>query len=415
MAEKKGFLSVFRKLGPGLITGASDDDPSGIATYSQAGARFGVNLLWTALITYPLMFAIQEMCARIGIVNSTGLAGVLKNHYPKGIGYVLLIFVVPAIIFNIAADLAGMAAVAHLMVPFLSPLLYSSIFALAIIVFLIFFTYNQIATVLKYCCLSLICYMIVPFLVKQNWSENLFSTFIPTIKWNYDWISMLVAILGTTISPYLFFWQASMSCEHSNHNDNPTYKEINEMKVDVNIGMFLSNLVMYFIILTTGTVLFGQGSSEINTVEDAAKALKPLAGEFAYLIFSIGILGLGFLSIPILASCIGYIFAETFGWKESLDGKLSKAKSFYIVITLSILFGVLINILGIDPIKSLIITAVIYGIITPFIMTIILHICNNKKIMGKRVNSILMNILGIICIILTGLAAIALMITTFIP
>ncbi|MBA3721206.1 MAG: Nramp family divalent metal transporter [Parachlamydiaceae bacterium] len=414
MSEKKSASSIFRKLGPGLITGASDDDPSGIATYSQAGARFGISLLWTALITYPLMFALQEMCARIGIINCNGLAGVLRTYYPRILGYLLLILVVPAIVINIAADLAGMAAVAHLLFPFISPLMYSFIFALAIVFFLIFFSYNQVTVVLKYCCLSLICYLIVPFLVEQNWKENIFATFTPTIKWNKEWISMLVAILGTTISPYLFYWQASMSCEHINHNDNSIHKEIKEMRLDVNIGMFLSNLVMYFVILTTGTVLFGQGSSEIKTVEDAAEALKPLAGEFAYIIFSIGILGLGFLSIPILAGCIGYIFSETFNWKKGLDKKLFEAKSFYIVIILSVLLGVLLNVFGIDPIKSLIVTAIIYGMITPFVIMIILHICNSKKIMGNHVNSLLMNILGIICMIITSLAAIALIITLFV-
>jgi len=410
MAGKNRILEFFRKLGPGLITGMSDDDPSGIATYSQAGARFGVGLLWTALVTYPLMFAIQEMCARIGIVNRNGLAGVLRVHYPKVFGYMLLAFVVPAIILNIAADLAGMAAVAHLLFPYVPELVYCLVFAFLSVIFLICFSYNQVAAVLKYFCLSLICYLIVPFLEKQDWQKNLFSTFVPTIEWNYEWFSMFVAILGTTISPYLFFWQASMSSEHCMHRDKTLRKEIKEMKFDVNLGMLLSNLVMYFIILSTATVLFGQGIKEINTVEDAAKALEPLAGEFAYLIFSIGILGLGFLSIPVLTACIGYMLAETFNWEKGLDQKLFDAKPFYTVVILSIILGCVINIFGIDPINSLIITAMIYGVITPFVILIILHICNSKQIMGKQVNSMKMNILGGFCLFLMSFAALSLLI-----
>lgn len=399
---------LFKKLGPGLITGASDDDPSGIATYSQAGARFGISLLWTALITYPLMFAIQEMCARIGIIKNNGLAGVLRQHYPKVLGYIILCLVVPAIILNIAADLAGMSAVSHLILPFIPNFIFTLIFSISSIIFLIFFSYKQIALVLKYFCFSLFCYFIVPFLIEQNWKENLLATFIPTLKWDFEWISMLVAILGTTISPYLFFWQSSMSSEQCKHNNHSIHTEINDMKFDVNIGMLLSNLVMYFIILTTGTVLFGQGINDITTVEEAAKALEPLAGEFAYIIFSIGILGLGYLSIPILAGCIGYIVAETFGLSKGLDKKLHEAKLFYTVIIISIILALLINGFNIDPIQSLIFTAIIYGLLTPFLIFFILLICNNKKIMGKRTNSILKNTLGIICFILTSLATIAL-------
>lgn len=401
------------KLGPGLITGASDDDPSGIATYSQAGAMFGLGLLWTALITYPLMYAVQEMCARIGIVCECGLAGVIKKHYSKKLIYGISLIVLPAIVVNIAADIAGMGAVVNMLVPEIPAFFADIVITVAILASLILFSYNRIALILKYFCLALFCYFIVPFLVKQNWSEVLIYTFLPKFQLTNEYITMLVAVLGTTISPYLFFWQANMSLENKNQSTQSDGKEIKDMKTDVNSGMLLSNLTMYFIILTTGSVLFSNGVKKIDTVQEAAQALKPLAGEFAYLLFTLGILGVGFLALPVLAGSIGYVFAETFGWHKGLDKKFHEAKEFYIVIGATLLLGLIINAFGIDPIGSLIFAAVVYGVIAPIVIAVILFICNNKKIMGEHTNSLTLNILGFLALILMGVAAIVLLASLF--
>ncbi len=405
---------MWKKLGPGLITGCSDDDPSGIATYSQAGASFGLATLWTAFITYPLMYCIQEMCARIGIVTGCGLIGVIKNYYRKSFFYLLLLICFSAVTFNIAADLAGMGAVANLLLPSIPIFVFSSLFVVVIFSTLFFFSYQKIAYILKWLCISLFAYVIVPFLVKQNWIEVLLATFIPYIKWNKEFISILVAILGTTISPYLFFWQANMSVEERNHKSNQTdKKEIKDMKTDVNIGMLFSNTVMFFIILTAGTVLFPAGVTQIETVKEAALALKPLAGEFAQFLFAIGIIGTGFLAIPVLAGSLGYLFAEAFEWDKGLDKKLSEAKGFYAIMFASMGIALLLNTIGLNPIKSLIYSAILYGFITPFLIAIILYIANSKSIMGRFANGKLSNILGIATLLLTTGAAFALVVVWF--
>jgi NRAMP (natural resistance-associated macrophage protein)-like metal ion transporter len=408
-----GIRKFWRKLGPGLITGASDDDPSGIATYSQAGAQFGLTMLWAALITYPMMYAIQEMCARIGIVTNNGLAGVLRKHHRPFILYALLILVIPSIVLNIAADLAGMGAVVNMLIPAIPKLLVDAVVTLVSISFLIYFPYRKIANVLKYFCLTLLCYMIVPFLQSQNWENILYHTFIPSIKWEKEYLWIFVGILGTTISPYLFFWQASISREHKNHSLKTMGTELQEMQIDVNTGMFASNLAMYFIILTTGTVLFENGVNTINTVEEAAKALEPVAGKASYFLFAIGVLGVGFLSIPVLALCIGFIFSEIFNWQAGLDKKFHEAKSFYVMISASLIAGFAINLLGFDPIKMLILTAVVYGVIAPFVIAAILHICNDQKLMKGKVNTWWRNALGIAALILMSCAAIAMLVLLF--
>ncbi|HVU84341.1 MAG TPA: divalent metal cation transporter, partial [Puia sp.] len=272
----------FKILGPGLITGASDDDPSGIATYSQAGAGFGLATLWTALITFPLMAAVQEMCARIGMVTSLGLTGTLRKHYPRPVLYLLIVFSFPAIILNIGADIAGMGAVANLIFPGVHETVFSVIFTIVMLITIIYLPYRRIAAVMKYLCMFLLVYIIVPFLYNQDWMTILRATFIPTIHFNVTFIAMLVAILGTTISPYLFFWQATMEVEDMKQREKVIMVDknlIRRMKIDVNFGMLFSNVVMFFIILTTGTVLFNSNIHTIETVEQAAKALEPLAGD----------------------------------------------------------------------------------------------------------------------------------------
>ena len=354
MEEKKHtnpLLLFFQKLGPGLVTGSSDDDPSGIATYSQAGAQYGLATLWTALITFPLMAAIQEMCARIGLVTSLGLTGTLKKNYPKPILYLTLLFSFPAIVMNIGADIAGMGAVGNLLFPSINAIYFSVGFTLILLVSIIYLPYQKIASILKYLCIVLLVYLVVPFLYKQDWFAILKATFIPTIKFDKYFIGILVAILGTTISPYLFFWQATMEVEDKKHKKNlmVNKKMMNEMKHDVDVGMLFSNIVMFFIILTAGTVLFNGGIHQIDTVEQAAQALKPLAGEFAYLLFAIGVIGTGLLAIPVLSASLSYIFCETFGWKEGLDNKFSQARPFYIIIGISLVLGLLLNYIGISP------------------------------------------------------------------
>lgn len=429
---------TFKALGPGLVTGASDDDPSGIATYSQAGAQYGLSTLWTALITFPLMAAIQEMCARIGLVTSVGLTTTIKNHYPKPLLYLMIIFSIPATILNIGADIAGMGAVSNLLFPSISAMAFSVIITALLLVMIIYLPYNKIVTVLKYLCLSLLLYILVPFFTHPNWFSVLKHTFLPTVKMDKDFFGILVGILGTTISPYLFFWQVTMEAEdvkdakklimvnkimiQRNHAEKKEVikKErkflgllIQKMEMDVNIGMFLSNLVMFFIILATGTALFSRGITQIDTVEQAAKALEPVAGKASYLFFSIGVIGTGFLAIPVLSGSLSYIVSETFGWKGSLNKKFYQAKSFYTVIIVSVIVGLLINYIGLSPIKALVYTAILYGLTSPILIAIILHVGNNKKIMGEYTNGKLSNVLGFITLAVMTVAAVALIYLQF--
>ncbi len=398
-------------MGPGLITGASDDDPSGIATYSQAGAQFGLSTLWTALLTFPLMAAIQGMCARIGLVTSQGLTVTLRQHYSKPLLYIMLLFSFPAITLNIGADLQGMGAVANMIFPAIPVSVFCVGFTSILIFVIIKYPYQKIAMILKWLCLSLLLYMIVPFMVKQDWGLIAKNTFIPTIQFNKEFISILVAILGTTISPYLFFWQATMEAEDIAHSPQKVIvnkRVLDNMKTDVNIGMLLSNVVMFFIILTTGSVLFPAGIIQIDTVDQAAKALEPLTGKFTYLIFALGVLGTGLLAIPVLAGSQSYMLAETFGWEAGLDKNFPQAKAFYVAIIISLLVGLSLDFLGVSPIKALLYTAISYGLTAPVLIAIILHIGNNKKIMGMNTNSKFSNILGFITLILMSVAAITL-------
>jgi NRAMP (natural resistance-associated macrophage protein)-like metal ion transporter len=403
----------WRNLGPGLITGASDDDPSGIATYSQAGARFGLATLWTALITFPLMAAVQEMCARIGMVTSQGLTSNIKKTYPRWLLYVMILCTFPAVILNIGADIAGMGAVAHLIVPGVSSIVFCFIFTALLILLIVYLPYQRIAAVLKYLCAFLLLYLIVPFLSKQDWMLIAKHTFVPTIKLNKDFISILIAILGTTISPYLFFWQATMEAEDVSHRKRKLVVDkriIDHTNREVDFGMFFSNLVMFFIILTTGTVLHNGGITEVNSVEEAAKALQPVAGKLSYLLFSLGVIGTGFLAIPVLCGSLSYMLSETFGWNGSLDKKYYEAKPFYLVVVVSLLIGLGINYTGLSPIQALIYTAILYGITAPFLIGIVLHISNNKKIMGEFTNSKLSNVLGFAALALMLAAIVALLV-----
>jgi NRAMP (natural resistance-associated macrophage protein)-like metal ion transporter len=398
---------LFALLGPGLITGASDDDPSGIATYSQAGARFGFTTLWTALITFPLMAAIQEICARIGLTTGLGLTATLKKHYSKPLLYLILLFSVPAIILNIGADISGMGAVANLMIPSVSPMIFSAAFTIILIIVIVNLPYRKIVAVLKWLCLSLFLYIAVPFFTHPDWQSVFRNTLIPSVHFNKDFIEILVAILGTTISPYLFYWQVTMEAEDvksARHlilarkkilrvtegsavartkERNFILLLIKRMRLDVNLGMLLSNMVMFFIILATGSALSGQGIHRIDTVAQAARALEPVAGNASTFIFTIGVIGTGFLAIPVLCGSLSYIVSETFGWKGNLDKNFNQAKPFYIIIITALILGLFINYMGISPVKALLYTAVLYGLISPVLIGIIPHTANNKKIMGE--------------------------------
>jgi len=401
-------LRYWKIIGPGLVTGASDDDPSGIATYSQAGAAFGLSTLWTSIVAFPLMAAIQKMCARIGLVTNQGLTGALKSHYPRPILYIMLIFSFPAIVMNIGADIAGMGAVGNLLFPSIDAMFFSVFFTILLLGLIIYLPYTQIASILKYLCIVILVYFIVPFLYKQDLVEIAKSTFIPTIKFDKDFIAIIVGILGTTISPYLFFWQASVEVEEMKHKKRHVIvnkKIIHEMNQDVDFGMTVSGFVMYFIILTTGTVLYQGGIHQIDTVEQAAMALKPLAGNLAYLLFAIGVIGTGLIAIPVLSGSLSYIFTETFGWEQGLDKKFHEAKGFYTIIAISLLLGLSLNYVGISPMKALIYTAILYGLTAPVLIGIILHISNNKQIMGENVNGLTANILGFTALIIMTLAA----------
>ncbi|MDO8657344.1 MAG: divalent metal cation transporter [Candidatus Levybacteria bacterium] len=417
---KKYLSKIIKSLGPGFITGASDDDPSGIATYSQTGALFGFQQAWTALFSFPLMFAIQEMSGRIGLVTGRGLAGVIKEHYPKKILYftVLLLFLANTI--NIGANLGAMAGSAKLItgIPFIFLLIGMVVLSLTLEIFVSYKIYSKY---LKFLTFALFSYVITAFVVKIDWSKVLVSTFIPTIQFSKIYLVNIVAIFGTTISPYLFFWQASEEVEDeiAHHKlrcmgagqPKVTPKDISRLRTDTLIGMFFSNLVMFFIIITTGATLFPKGIHNILSASDAALVLRPLAGDFAFLLFALGIIGTGLLAVPILAGSASYAASEAFGWKAGLYRKLNKAHGFYGAITIATLVGILINFIGLNPIATLYYTAVINGIIAPPLLVMILLIANNKKIMGNRTNNKWLNILGIITVIIMTFAACVLLLS----
>ena len=414
MAENKKRPSRLKKylstLGPGLITGASDDDPSGVVTYTQAGSQFGLATLWTALLTFPLMAAMQGMAARIGLVTSMGLTGTLKKHYPKFILYTMVVFCIPAVVLNIGADIQSMGAVMNLLFPKVPGFAFCIFFTALLMVIIIKYSYQKVASILKWLCLALFLYIIIPFLVHPNWAAIARYTFIPTFHFNKDFLNIIVAILGTTISPYLFFWQAIMEVEEQKHMRKIIVNKriLENMRGDVNVGMFFSNLVMYFVILTAGTVLFNAGVKRIDTVEQAAQALRPIAGNLSYLLFAIGVIGTGLLAIPVLTGCISYILAEIFSISKGLDKKFYQAKYFYIIIIISLIAGLFMQFLGITAVQALYYTAILYGLTAPVMIAIILHIGNNKKIMGENTNSRLSNFLGFFTLILMTAAAVAL-------
>jgi NRAMP (natural resistance-associated macrophage protein)-like metal ion transporter len=416
--ESNPLKRFFKMLGPGLITGASDDDPSGIGTYSQAGASLGFVTLWTAIVTLPLMAVVQYTCAKIGMVTGRGLAGVLRRNYSRKLLYPAILGLVIANTINAGTDIGAIAAAINLLVPV--PVV-AMIFPIAIIIIVlqIWGSYRLISKIFKWLTLTLFAYIAAAFLAKPHWGEVLKATFIPQISFDSKYLVTLVAILGTTISPYLFFWETSEEVEEEISKGRTTLKErkgatpaeLREAKWDTIVGMLFCNVVFYFVILAAAATLHAQGKTDIESATDAAKALEPFAGSAATLLFAFGLIGAGFLAVPVLTGSSAYAVAETFGWKYGLDTKPKQAKQFYIVIIVSTLLGTLINFVGINPIKALFWTAVINGLIAPPLLVIIMLVSNNKKIMGKHVNGLFVNIVGWMAAAIMFAAAIGMILT----
>ena len=422
MLSRKRFSRFIRILGPGVVTGAADDDPSGIATYSQAGAAYGLGFLWAFPIMYPLLLAVQESCSRIGAVTGKGLAAVIKENYSRKLLYMSVLLVVIANTINIGADLGAMAATTRLFVTIPYSLL-TIIFALIVIALVIFVNYKKYVTILKWLALTLLAYPITALLVGQNWPDIWHATFttIPTI--NADTIYIFVGILGTTISPYLFFWDTSEVVEEeilkrrltqSDSKPHITRRFLKSIRLDNFVGMTLASISAWFIVIACASVLFKNGITTINTAADAAKALEPLvqgfpyAGLIAKLIFSVGIIGVGLLAVPVLAGSSAYAISETLGLKEGLYRKFNRAKGFYIIIIVATVIGVGINFLGIDPIQALVFTAVFNGIAAVPLLWMIIRVGNNRTIMGEYKNGLLSNIFVRIAFVVMLVAVLAL-------
>ena len=407
--------SWLNKLGPGLITGAADDDPSGIATYSQAGAQFGFSMLWTVLLTYPLMVGIQVVSARIGRVSGHGLASNIRLHYPAQLLYAIVGLLLIANTINIAADIAAMADALKLMVG--GPTHWYAVgFGVVSLLLQIFMPYSRYVRILKWLTLSLLAYVASVFVLHVPWAQVLINTVLPHLSWKQEYITTVVAVFGTTISPYLFFWQASQEVEEQRINpqasplkDAPEQAGANfrRIKIDTYIGMAFSNLVAFFIILTTAVTLHLHGGADIQTSAQAAAALRPIAGEFAFWLFSAGIIGTGLLAIPVLAGSAAYAIAGAFNWRNSLELKPNSAKGFYGIIIFSTAIGVGLCFTPVNPIKALYWSAVINGVISVPIMAVMMLMAVRPDIMGQFVISPRLRILGWVCTIVMAIAVIA--------
>ena len=406
------------RLGPGLITGASDDDPSGIGTYTQAGAALGYATLWTAVVTLPLMIVVQHICAKIGMCSGRGLASVLRKFYPRWLLYPVVAGLVIANTINAGADIAAISAAINMFVPIPIWAMVVPI-AVAILVLQIWGSYRLIVKIFKWLTLSLFAYVIAAFLAHPNWGEVIWATFLPKITFDGQYITTIVAILGTTISPYLFFWEASEEVEEEKsegrssvaQRKGATDKEIKKEKIDTIVGMLFCNVVFYFVIVSAGATLHVTGQTNIQSATEAAQALRPLAGNFATILFAIGLIGAGLLAVPVLTGSAAYAVAETFGWRSGLDEKPRRAKKFYGIIALSTLVGVGIDFLGINPITALFWTAVINGVVAPPLLVVVMLVSNNNKVMGPRTNGLFTNIMGWLAAAVMFAAAIGMFLT----
>lgn len=417
----------FRILGPGLITGAADDDPSGIATYSQTGAQFGFGQLWASFYQLPLLIAIQETCARIGAVTGKGLAGVVKENFSKKVLLAVVFLVVIANTINIGADIGAMASAAELVwdLPFA---FYAIFFAVLIVCLEVFVSYKRYVKFLKWLAIVLVAYIFTALMIDHSWKEIWIATFVPNIQFNFEYLFIITGVFGTTITPYMFFWQASQEVEEeiANHNlaqkggkPRGVKKFLRNMRIDTTVGMIWAQIGQWFIIITTASVLFKNGITDINSAADAARALEPLvqsfpnSGQIAKDIFAIGIIGLGLLGIPVLAGSAAYALSEAMGWKEGLYRKLSQAKGFYAVIILATLVGLLINFIGINPFKALVFTAVFNGIAAVPLLFVIAKINGNQKILGEYRGNKLSRSLVWFTFVLMAASAVGLFYTLF--
>ena len=416
---KKSPYNIFKLLGPGLITGASDDDPSGIATYSQVGAKFGFDMLWTMLISYPMMTAVQEISARIGRITGRGLAGNMRRFYSAWITLPLVALLVAANIFNLGADIIAMGTALALVIGG-SATLYGVLFTIGSLVLQIFMPYTKYSNYLKWLTLALFAYVATAFVIHVPWGQALRHTFLPRFSWNQESLTAIVAVMGTTISPYLFFWQASTEVEEVEaHRDQHPLKEAPEqakdeferIRLDTLIGMAASNIVAFFIILTAAVTLHANGKTDINSAAEAAESLRPLAGQFAFLLFSLGIIGTGLLAVPVLAGSAAYAVGEAFRWPTGLERKPWQAKRFYAVIVAAMLLSLLLDFIGLDPIKALVFSAAINGIVAVPILALLMIMSRDSRIVGQFRISTAYNVLGWLTTAFMTLAAVGLLVS----
>jgi NRAMP (natural resistance-associated macrophage protein)-like metal ion transporter len=422
--KKSGLKNFLNTFGPGLITGAADDDPSGIATYTQTGAQFGYGQLWTAVFMLPFMTAVQEASARIGAVNGKGIAAVVKQYYPKKILYAVVVLILIANTINIGADIGAMAAATQLLVPMPFAVL-TLLFTFLILALEIFTSYKVYKKILMWLAFALLAYPLTVLIVSHPWQQVLYATFVPHIELNYQFFFIITGVFGTTISPYMFFWQASEEVEEereehllkSHAKPHLSKGFLHNMRIDNFFGMFLSELATWSIILVAATVLHNHGITEIRTAADAAKAIEPLvstfpqAGLLSKSIFAVGIIGLGLLSIPVLSGSAAYALAEAFNWREGLNQKLNRAHGFYGVITLSTMLGLIINFVGINPVEALVFTAVINGLVAIPMIFLIARIAGSQKIMGKYKSGVVSNLIVWTAFVAMGLTGIGLLFT----
>jgi NRAMP (natural resistance-associated macrophage protein)-like metal ion transporter len=409
----------YAQLGPGLITGAADDDPSGIATYSVAGAAFGFATLWTALFSFPLMASVQWMCARLGMITGEGLAAVVRQRFPPWVLWGACLLLSVANVINIGADLGGMASASEL-VTGIPAHWWIPLYTVLLLVLVIWTSYRTIARIFKWLTLVLFAYVIAAFLAHPDWSHVLRATLVPEIRWSNSYLSVLVAILGTSISPYLFFWQAAQEVEEEKAEGRRTVaarrgatpEELRRSRTDVLTGMFFSNLVMYFIILTSATTLHAHGMTKISTARDAAEALKPLAGNGAYWLFTLGLIGTGILGVPVLAGSSAYAIAEALKWrKASLDERPRRAVPFYGVLSVALLLGMALDFAGLDAVRMLFWAAVANGVLAPPLIVLLVLLTSDRAVMGRHVNSRWLTAMGWLTAAVMGGCAIAMFVT----
>ena len=418
-AEKNPLKRLGKALGPGLITGASDDDPSGIGTYAQAGAQYGFATLWTTIAMLPMQTAVQYMCAKIGLVTGKGLAGVLREHYHRAL-YPAVIGLVIANTLNAGADIGAIAAAMNLVVPPIPDHVFIIPVSLGIVGLQVFGGYRLIAKVFMWLSLALLAYIGAALFARPDLVKVLLGSLVPTISLDPAYIGILVALLGTTISPYLFFWQASQEVEEQisigrrtlRHRQGATRFELKYALWDTMAGMVFSEIVAYFIILTTGATLFVAGKHDVTSATEAAQALRPLAGDASAFLLAIGLIGAGVLAVPVLTGSAAYGVSEAFGWRSGLDHKITRAPQFYLVIVAATVVGMAIDFLGINPITALVLSAVLNGIIAVPLVFLVMIVCNDRAAMGERTNGRLLNVVGWMTTIVMGLAAMGLIVTT---